>query len=179
MRYTTIIDITEIPAVYRCQSARILYIHMALRAGYHDNDRDLLDVSLRRLADGSGLSISAVRHGLQILERAGLIKKSGSVYAVRKWIAQSAVTPRALTKKQERAVAQAEQMRREREQRAAEEEAERRAREEAWTDDKTPFMRYYESLMEKAAAGDEEAARGVERHREMYEMHKQEMQKKK
>lgn len=172
MRYTTVIDISEIPAVYRCESARILYFHLALKAGYHDTDRDLVAFSLRQLADGSGLTISAVRHALHVLENQHLVKRSGTILQVRKWIAQEPISPRSMTKRQERAVALAEQERRERERRAAEDEAERRAREELWRDDKTPFMRYYEAQLAKAEAGDEEARATVEKNREMYEDHR-------
>lgn len=94
MRYTTLIDITEIPAIYRNVHARLLYMHMALRAGYHDADRDVLNVSIRRLADEAGLSVSATRHALATLQKGGLIAKQGTAWKVLKWIAAPPPTPR-------------------------------------------------------------------------------------
>lgn len=60
MRYTTIVDISEYASLYRNHNARLVYLHLALRSGYHDNDRDLIDVSVRRLADAVA-SLSARR----------------------------------------------------------------------------------------------------------------------
>lgn len=94
MRYTTVIDISEIPAVYKNQAARLLYIHMALKSGYHDDDRDLLDCSIRALALQSGLSVSAVRHALGVLQTAGLLSRNGRTWRVKKWIVNEIPTPR-------------------------------------------------------------------------------------
>lgn len=94
MRYTTLIDISEIPAVYGNRNARLLYLHMALRAGYHDEDRDVLAVSLRRLATDCGLSVSATRHALGVLTKAGLLKRGERGFQVLKWVAVPPPTPR-------------------------------------------------------------------------------------
>lgn len=94
MRYTTLIDITEIPAVYGNHHARLLYMHMALKAGYHDTDRDILAISIRRLADDAGMTVSATRHALQQLQKAGLISKQGQAWRVLKWIVVPPPTPR-------------------------------------------------------------------------------------
>ena len=94
MRYTTIIDISEIPSVYRNRNARIVYLHLALKSGYHDDDRDLIEISIRRLADASGLSVSATRHALRKLSEAGLITKQDNKMAVKKWIIQDTPSPR-------------------------------------------------------------------------------------
>lgn len=94
MRYTTLIDITELPDVYRNKNVRLLYMHMVLKSGYHDQDRDLLAISIRRLASDVGLTISATRHAVAQLEAAGLLKKEAGSWRVKKWIIQEIPTPR-------------------------------------------------------------------------------------
>lgn len=94
MRYTTLIDISELPDVYRNKNARLLYMHMVLKSGYHDHDRDLLDKSLRILASEAGLTLSATRHAVAQLEAAGLLKKEQGNWRVKKWIIQEIPTPR-------------------------------------------------------------------------------------
>lgn len=94
MRYTTLIDITEQPQVYANHHARLLYLHMALRAGYRDEDRDLLAISIRRLAMDCGLSVSATRHALAVLAKAGLIARADKGWRVLKWMAAPPPTPR-------------------------------------------------------------------------------------
>lgn len=94
MRYTTLIDITEQPDVYRNVHARLLYLHLALKSGYHDNDRDLISISIRRLAMDAGLTVSATRHALRVLGAAGLISREGDKLRILKWIAAPMPTPR-------------------------------------------------------------------------------------
>lgn len=94
MRYTTIIDISELPAIYKNKHTRLLYIHMAMKAGYHDDDRDILDCSIRRLAAAAGLSISATRHALAVLERAGLVTRDCSRWRVKKFVLEQKITAR-------------------------------------------------------------------------------------
>lgn len=94
MRYTTVIDISELPAIYNNQNARILYFHMALKCGYHDEDRDILDCSVRRLAAAAGLTVSATRHALHLLQGAELIAKDGNKWRVKKWILDKKPTAR-------------------------------------------------------------------------------------
>lgn len=94
MRYTTIIDITEISDVYRNKNARLIYLHLALKAGYHDDDRDVLQTSIRMTAGTVGLTVSATRHALAVLERAGLLKRTETGWTVTKWIQAAEPTPR-------------------------------------------------------------------------------------
>ena len=95
MRYTTIIDISEIPEIYRNLNTRAIYLHLVLKSGYHDNDRDKARISIRRLASDSGLTVSATRNALQQLEKAGMIERPGDgQIAVRKWILDMKPTPR-------------------------------------------------------------------------------------
>lgn len=88
------IDISDMPEVYRNQAARLLYIHMALCAGYHDDDRDQVRQSLRVMAVRTGLTLSAVRHALGLLQRAGLVSREGDVWRVKKWFVDTPPTPR-------------------------------------------------------------------------------------
>lgn len=94
------IDITEMPEVYRNATARLVYLHLALRAGYHDNDRDQVTVSIRRLAMEAGVTVSAVRHALHQLERAGLLSKDPGRMIVKKWVEEQTITTRAKTKRE-------------------------------------------------------------------------------
>lgn len=94
MRYTTVIDITDFPQIYRNIHARLVYIHMALKAGYHDDDRDICRLSIRNLAADVGITVSATRNALLQLEKAGLISKSSDFWIVKKWVLQETPTPR-------------------------------------------------------------------------------------
>ena len=166
MRYTTIIDISEMPSVYRNEHARLLYLHMALRAGYHDNDRDICRLSVRRLAAEVGLTLSATRHALKVLENAVLIKRYQGAYAVRKFVMAAPAPPRPRSEKKRReqeAKAIEEAMKAEREQREADER--RRLKEEEARTGKTAYQRYIEDLERRAAAGDREAAQALKRHK--------------
>lgn len=95
MRYTTVIDISEAPEVYRNINARLLYFHMSLKAGWHDSDRDRLTASIRMLAADSGLTVSATRHAIRKLMEASLLKREedGRWY-VKKWHLDTPPTPR-------------------------------------------------------------------------------------
>ena len=94
MRYTTVIDITDYPQIYRNMNARLVYVHMALKAGYHDDDRDICRLSIRSLAASVGITVSATRNALVQLEKSGLISKSSDCWIVKKWVAMEAPSPR-------------------------------------------------------------------------------------
>lgn len=94
MRYTTIIDVTELPAVYRNPNAVRVYLHLVLKSGYHDADRDMVAISIRRLGYQLGMSIAAIRHALNILQQAGLLSKVGTSWRVYKWIPEQPISPR-------------------------------------------------------------------------------------
>lgn len=94
MRYTTVIDITEFPQIYRNLNARLVYIHMALKAGYHDDDRDICRLSIRNLSADVGITVSATRNALLQLEKSGLISKGSDCWIVKKWVLQESPTPR-------------------------------------------------------------------------------------
>lgn len=89
MRYTTVIDITEFAAVYRNQNARLIYFHMALKSGYHAEDKDRIQTSIRRLASDLNLTVSATRHALAQLEREDLIVRTNGGWKVKKWVIEN------------------------------------------------------------------------------------------
>lgn len=173
MRYTTLIDISEMRAIYQNMSARILYLHLVLKAGYHDHDRDVVDLSIRQLSAQSGLTVSAVRHALKVLERASLVQRQGRALVVVKWLPeltiqgrQKKATGRVLRTSQRQEDAQLEMQERE-----AKAEEQKRQNEALRRQGKTNFMVYYEGLLERAQRGDQEAAEAVKRHRAQYEAH--------
>ena len=114
MRYTTIIDISEMRLLYRNANVRLMYLHLCLKSGYHDNDRDILDISLRRLADDVGMTLSATRHALRMLNQFGLISIQGGSINVKKWIQEESITKRSRNRKQQQEIN--EQQERERRQ---------------------------------------------------------------
>lgn len=94
MRYTTIIDVTEIPDIWRNPNVTRLYFYMAMRCGYHDDDRDQLRISIRNLSYASGLTLSACRHALKILQKFGLVSPMGDHYQVKKFLLEIKPTSR-------------------------------------------------------------------------------------
>lgn len=95
MRYTTIIDIRDIPEVWRNVNIREVYYYLSLSAGYHDNDRDIARKSLHSIAIDVGITLSATRHALRVLQQANLIsKRDDGALLVRKWIVDTPPTPR-------------------------------------------------------------------------------------
>lgn len=175
MRYTTIIDITEMPDIYHNVNCRLIYLHLVLKSGYHDNDRDIIRTSLRRIAADTGVTISAARHAISSMERSGLLKRQGDVWIIRKWIAEQPITTRAKTQRQQRAIEAAAQRDQEAAARAQEMEVARIRRESQWAAGKNSFMIWYENELAKADAGDLEAAKTIERHRNTYEKMKAKM----
>lgn len=175
MRYTTLIDISEIPIVYRNQNARLVYLHLALKSGYHDNDRDLCDISIRRLAIEVGLSVSAIRHALAILQKFQLIEKSGTLWRVKKFVLEQPITSRPKSEKK-RKEQEAEQQRKaaETEQKQREDEEKRKER-ELRKSGKTSFMLYFEEMEAKAAMGDPDAMDIVRKNQKFYDIQVEKM----
>ena len=101
MRYTTIIDITEQPEIYRNQKIRLLYLHLVLKSGFHDDDRDVCRKSIRSLAMETGLTVSSVRHALRQLKAFGLLKVQGDALVVTKFVLETPISKRARTKKEQ------------------------------------------------------------------------------
>lgn len=84
-RYTTLIDITGLP-LYRSVGARLLYVHLCLKSGYHMDDLDICRESLAQLSYNTGMTISATRHALSLLTTAGLVIREGSALKVVKFV---------------------------------------------------------------------------------------------
>ena len=100
MRYTTIIDIREL-GIYRNQATRLLYLHMVLASGYHESDLDQVNISIRGLATQTGLTVSATRHALAVLMKAGIVKREGDHLRVAKYVLQEGIPKKARTKKEQ------------------------------------------------------------------------------
>lgn len=120
MRYTTIIDIREFP-LYKNPACRTLYLHMVLASGYHETDMDQVTISIRGLATQTGLTVSATRHALSVLMKAGLVRRQSGQLVVAKYVLQEGIPKRARSKKDQ----QLQQLAREREQKALEEDMQR------------------------------------------------------
>ena len=169
MRYTTIIDIRELPAIYRNVNARLVYLPMVLASGYHDNDRDQTEISIRRISYETNLTISAVRHALGCLERAGLISRTGIIWTVKKFVLESSITPRIRSEKKKREIENLER------EKMIQEENERRELEEKQKvirlkkAGKNPLFEMVKDLMQRAANGDQEAAASLPRYKTIVE----------
>lgn len=98
MRYTTHISVTEIPEIWRNHNATRLYFWMTDICGYHDDDRDMLTASLRRMALACGLTLDAVRHAVGLLQRHGLISRDGKGWRVTKYVIDQKPTARTQAK---------------------------------------------------------------------------------
>lgn len=179
MRYTTIIDISEQPSLYRSAAVRLIYLHLVLRSGYHDDDRDMCSLSLRQIARATGLTLSAVRCALDRLAAAKLVIRQGTLWHVTKFVIEQPITRRATTAKQlKKKEVDAETDRILAEQRRQLDlTAERRARERQMG--KTSLMIYYEQQQAKAAQGDQDAAEFCRRNAETYELHKKSIENEK
>ena len=173
MRYTTIIDISEYPSLYKNLNVRLVYLHLVLKCGYHDDDRDLYGVSIRRLAFEVGLTISAIRHALQQLETSGMIRRQGPMLQIRKWVYERPITSRPKSVEKARNQEEADDFERERQQRERDERAAAKKREKLRQQGKTTFMVYYESQLQKAETGDPEAADYCKKYLMTYQQHAQ------
>lgn len=95
MRYTTVIDITQCPDIYRNTNARLLYFHMVLVCGYHDHDKGLVRKSVRQLAAETGITKSATENALRQLIRWQLARRfRGKLYVVNWWPEQPITKPK-------------------------------------------------------------------------------------
>ena len=145
MRYTTVIDLTEYQEIWDNPNAVRLYFYMAMKCGYHDDDRDKIRASIRCLALRSGITVSACRHALGVLTRHKLIVPGdGSWWTVVKFVIEQQISTRAKTKQQEQQ--QAIQAERDAQNRAlqAQMEKERKQRMDGTVDDPAAFVKMYE-----------------------------------
>ncbi len=166
MRYTTIIDISEIPQVYTNANVRLVYLHLVLKAGYHEDDLDRCPLSIRGLMYQTGLSLSAVRHALHVLEVAGLISRQKGVLHVRKFLYTKAIKKRAKQHEIDPGSTRVESSNSQ-----ANEVGQEMSELERWRKRRDSFIKYYKSLEKKAAEGDESARQAVVRNRKLYEQY--------
>lgn len=168
--------------MYRNTNIRLLYLHLCLKAGYTDANRDICELSIRQLAADCGLSVSAVRNAIQALEKSGLLKREKSILRVRKWIAGESITPRPKTARAAKKMQEEAQEKAFREMQELKEKQERQKYEleqrKAAAQGKTTFMIYYEEQMKLAAAGDIDAQECVRKNKKFYESHLEGMKKK-
>lgn len=168
MRYTTIIDLSEFPAVYRNKNVRLVYLHLVLKSGYHENDRDLIDISIRNLAWSVGLSVSATRHALRILEQARMIKHAGPLWHVRKFIIEQEITPRAKTQRESKRAAAAAVEKARNQALNTQLDQERERRQNLQDNNTSDFIIYYEDVVRRAKAGDVDAQETMRKRKDMY-----------
>lgn len=101
MRYTTIIDIRDLPSIWNNPNVTRAYLFLCLASGYHDADRDLVKVSVRGLAALTGLSVAASRHALTQLQKAGLITRQADTWKVTKFVITETPAARPKTKREQ------------------------------------------------------------------------------
>lgn len=104
-------------------------MHLVLKAGWGERNQDYCRCSIRSLQGDLGLSFAAVRHGLQVLEKYGMIRRGPGGCYVRKFCAPTQPGVRKLTRRQQAAEeqrqrerAQAELIQRERDAELAKQE---------------------------------------------------------
>lgn len=176
MRYTTIIDIREFPQIYRNNNAKLVYLHLALISGYHDEDRDQTPISIRQICYDTGLSLSAVRHSLKVLISAGLLSRSGITWTVKKFVLDKPISPRIRSEKKRSAAENLERERIIKEEQSQREKEEKRRYQEEIKAGKNPLKEMVKDLMNRAENGDQEAAENLKRYKAIVEQIKQERQ---
>ena len=176
MRYTTIIDIREFPQIYRNDHVKLVYLHLVLISGYHDEDRDQTPISIRQICYDTGLSLSAVRHSLKVLISAGLLSRSGITWTVKKFVLDKPISPRIRSEKKRSAAENLERERIIKEEQSQREKEEKRRYQEEIKAGKNPLKEMVKDLMKRAQNGDEEAAENLKRYKSIVEQIKQERQ---
>lgn len=109
MRYTTIIDIREAPALYRNANTRLIYLELVLGSSYQQETKDRYQGSFRTLAVRAGVTISAVRNSLKQLQALGMVSPIEGGWIVKKWIEQPAIIPRRQRPKPEQPISLSEE----------------------------------------------------------------------
>lgn len=176
MRYTTIIDIREFPQIYRNENAKLVYLHMVLISGYHDEDRDQTTISIRQIGYDTGLTLSAVRHAIKVLTAAGLISRNGITWHIRKFVLEKPISPRIKSEKKRQAAENLERERIIQEEQKQREKEEKRKYQEEIKNGKNPLIEMVKDLMNRAENGDHEAAENLKRYKSIVEQIKQERQ---
>lgn len=169
MRYTTIIDIREFPQIYRNNHAKLVYLHLVLISGYHDEDRDQTPISIRQICYDTGLSLSAVRHSLKVLISAGLLSRSGINWTVKKFVLDKPISPRIRSEKKRSAAENLERERIIKEEQSQREKEEKRRYQEEIKAGKNPLKEMVKDLMNRAQNGDQEATENLKRYKSIVE----------
>lgn len=182
MRYTTIIDISDIPEIYKNHNTRLVYLHLCLFSSYESDTLDVYGGSIRRLAADVGITVAAVRNSLRILFKYGLLKSTeDNKYIVTKYLTRKEIKTRAKTEKEAKEKEQKISYERRKQQEHEEEERKRKEYKEQAAElakqNKTPFMAFYEGLQKRYEDGDTSVLRSLKRYRETYEQHKQSFNK--
>lgn len=169
MRYTTVIDVTEIPDIWRNPNVTRLYFYMAMRCGYHDEDRDQLRISIRNLSYSSGLTLSACRHALKVLQKFGLVSPMGEYYLVKKFLLEQKISSRAKSIKQQQddfIAADREQQQQALDRRLAEE---RRSRNRSQEQLDAEFLQQYQEYLKEPNSAMRKAflKQGAERYQKL------------
>lgn len=102
MRYTTIIDVSSVPELYKNRNAVLLYCHLVFKSGYYDYNKDAYKRSIRGLALDLNMTLSATRHAIGILQKHKLITQKDGWWLVRKYIKEQTISPRVSKKQQQR-----------------------------------------------------------------------------
>lgn len=102
MRYTTIIDVSSVPDLYKNRNAVLLYCHLVFKSGYYDYNKDAYKRSIRGLALDLNMTLSATRHAIGILQKHKLITQKDGWWLVRKYIKEQTISPRISKKQQQR-----------------------------------------------------------------------------
>lgn len=101
MRYTTIIDVSTVADFYRNKNAVLLYLHFVLKSDYTDARRDWYKASIRQLSFETGMSLSATRHSIALLQKYGLLsQQKEGWWKVLKFVEEKVITSRRTKKKQ-------------------------------------------------------------------------------
>ena len=67
-------DLTDWPALYANKNCRLVYLHCVLKAEYGNSWEGFCVTSYRRLADETGISVSAVRWALKQLAKYSVVR---------------------------------------------------------------------------------------------------------
>lgn len=160
MRYTTIIDITDIPQVYNNINATRVYLHLCLTCGYTADDMDTLRISYRQLSAHLNMTLSAVRYSLSLLLRYHLITIEDNIITVRKYLPKAEYKDRPKTQQEfkdsqyrKKVKEEFEQSMKEAKNFEAEEEQEQQRRQQQVE----AFRQHYRAMKERADKGDLEA----------------------
>lgn len=163
MRYTTLIDISEYRQLYANQNVRLVYLHLVLRSGYHDHDRDLVKISIRSLSADVGISVSATRNALNMLLKWQMIKRVNDMWAVRKWCYEQPISTRAKTQREAKKEAQQRAAVEERERQSQMAELDRKQR-KAEQADRDKYQDFVKEMVRKSKMGDPAAMAWVKEH---------------